>query len=164
MRENESKSNLDSHLVNNKEDNDELKEGENVEEEEEEEWISDDKEEYDDNNYDDYYDDFSNVLSLNSTQKIIIIYGIAAGMSYLHSHNILHRDIMPNNIYLNDSLFPKISRFNIAKDIKNDLIDPNDTIKEKPACIAPGIYLKKGYSKSSDAYSFSLIVWHAFEC
>ncbi|KAK8860760.1 hypothetical protein M9Y10_012426 [Tritrichomonas musculus] len=99
------------------------------------------------------------VLVLNSTQKLIIIYGIAAGMSYLHSHNILHRDLKLNNIYLDDSMFPKISGFNIAKEIESDSIEPNDTIKGTPACIAPEVYLKKGYSKSSDVYSFSLIIY-----
>lgn len=29
----------------------------------------------------------------NDTQKLITIYGIAAAMSYLHSHNIIHRDL-----------------------------------------------------------------------
>lgn len=29
----------------------------------------------------------------NDTRKLIVIYGIASAMSYLHSHNILHRDL-----------------------------------------------------------------------
>ena len=96
--------------------------------------------------------------SINLTLKYIIIYGIAAGMSYLHANDVIHRDLKPANIYL-DSFYPKISGFNISKEINDNKIQPNETIKGTPAYIAPEIYLYKGYSKASDVYSFSLIVF-----
>lgn len=95
-------------------------------------------------------------VCLNDTKKLIIIYGIATGMSYLHSHNILHRDLKPYNIYLDDSLYPKIAGFNIAREIKNGKIEINENIKRTPVYIAPEVYLNKGYSTKSDVYSFSL--------
>ena len=80
-------------------------------------------------------------------------------MSYLHSHSILHRDLKLNNIYLDDSMFPKISGFNIAKEMESDSNEPNDTIKGTPAYIAPEVYSDLDYSKASDVYSFALVVY-----
>ncbi|KAK8840198.1 spindle assembly checkpoint kinase [Tritrichomonas musculus] len=41
----------------------------------------------------------------NSTLKLIYLYGIASGMTYLHANNIVHRDLKPGNILLDDYLF-----------------------------------------------------------
>lgn len=52
---------------------------------------------------------------LNDTRKLIIIYGIASAMAYLHSHNIIHRDLRPSSILIDDNLNPKISQFGLSK-------------------------------------------------
>ena len=36
-------------------------------------------------------------------------------MSYLHSHNIIHRDLKTGNILEDDYLFPKIADFGLSK-------------------------------------------------
>ncbi|KAK8892324.1 hypothetical protein M9Y10_029550 [Tritrichomonas musculus] len=96
----------------------------------------------------------------NDTAKLIYIYGIAAGMEYLHSHDIIHRDLKPENIYHNDDMFPKISGFDISKIIdKTKNTEYKEKIKGTPAYIAPEIYNKCEYSKSSDVYAFSLIMY-----
>ena len=59
----------------------------------------------------------------NDTKKLMIIYGIASGMMYLHANKILHRDLKPQNILLDEYLLPKISDFGLSK--KN----PQRTIK-----------------------------------
>ena len=96
---------------------------------------------------------------LDDTRKLIIIYGVASGMEYLHSHDILHCDLKPLNIYLDDRLFPKISGFTVSKEISKLPLNEKLFIKGTPAYIAPEIYLNKGNSKSSDVYSFSLFVY-----
>ena len=52
---------------------------------------------------------------LTDTRKLKIIYGIASAMSYLHSHGILHLDLKPDNILLDDYLFPKVGDFGLSK-------------------------------------------------
>lgn len=60
---------------------------------------------------------------LSSTQKYIILLGIAKGMNYLHLHGIVHRDLKPLNILLDENLYPLICDFGTAKIA--DLVDSN---------------------------------------
>ena len=50
----------------------------------------------------------------DSTKILINIYGIAAAMSYLHSNDILHLDIKPENVLLDNSLHPKLCDFYLS--------------------------------------------------
>ena len=43
------------------------------------------------------------------TQKFIILYGIAAGMYYLHKKGMTHLNLKPENILLNDDFEPIIN-------------------------------------------------------
>lgn len=78
------------------------------------------------------------ILGWNDTTKLICIYGIAFEMSYLHSLNIIHRNLNSASILLDDNLFPKIYDFGLSKKIDIETCE---------------------YSKSSDVYSFSNIVY-----
>ena len=98
----------------------------------------------------------------NYTWKLIVLYGIASGMSFLHSHNIIHRDLNGENIILDDLYFPKITGFDIAKFVENGIGEKSERIKGTPAYIAPEVYLNKEYSKASDVYSFGLIMYEMF--
>ena len=51
----------------------------------------------------------------DNTKVLINIYGIASSLQYLHSLDIIHRDICPNNILLDESLFPKLADFGLSK-------------------------------------------------
>lgn len=46
-----------------------------------------------------------------------VMYQIFLGLYYLHENNIIHRDIKPNNILLNDSCDVKICDFGFAREI-----------------------------------------------
>lgn len=95
----------------------------------------------------------------NSTKKLIIIYGIASGMSYLHSHNIIHRNLHSGNILLDEFFYPKIADFGFCTK-HNNTLSFNSTcgFKGNPSYLAPEI-LSEEYSKAGDVYSFSLIMY-----
>ncbi|TMW88529.1 hypothetical protein EJD97_018428 [Solanum chilense] len=90
--------------------------------------------------------------------------GIARGLEYLHrgcSTRILHFDIKPHNILLDEDFCPKISDFGLAKLCNNkesvvSLLGARGTI----GYIAPEIVCKNigGVSHKSDVYSYGVLV------
>ena len=103
-----------------------------------------------------------------ATKKLINIYGIAAGMAYLYSHDVLHRDLKPDNILIDEYLHPKISDFGLSKITFNLSASMNKQsqagIKGTPAYMAPEILSSEKYSKLSDVYAFSFVVYEIVTC
>lgn len=60
---------------------------------------------------------------MNWKQRFDIIFGTARGLAYLHEQfhvRIIHRDIKPGNILLDDELQPKIADFGLARLLPED--------------------------------------------
>jgi serine/threonine protein kinase len=51
----------------------------------------------------------------DDTAKSIIALGVAAALSYLHSQNIMHRDVNPDNVLLDRNFYPRIGGFSCSK-------------------------------------------------
>ena len=66
---------------------------------------------------DDYINNTENT-KLNLTQKLIISYGIANALKYLHNNNVVHRNIEPSNIFLDSNLYPFVFNYHRAKHTK----------------------------------------------
>ncbi|XP_061345001.1 LEAF RUST 10 DISEASE-RESISTANCE LOCUS RECEPTOR-LIKE PROTEIN KINASE-like 2.1 [Gastrolobium bilobum] len=90
--------------------------------------------------------------------------GIAKGLEYLHrgcNTRILHFDIKPTNILLDENLCPKISDFGLAKLCSKthsiiSMLDARGTI----GYIAPEIWNRNfgGVSHKSDVYSYGMMI------
>ncbi|KAK8876542.1 hypothetical protein M9Y10_006759 [Tritrichomonas musculus] len=95
---------------------------------------------------------------LTPTNKQIILYGISKGMDFLHSKNIINRDLNPSNILLDDNLHPKIIDFNFSKFTSN-ILDTNQS-QSYPMNVhrAPEMN-KNNYNAKVDVYSFGVIFY-----
>ncbi|CAL9239630.1 unnamed protein product [Arabidopsis halleri] len=93
-----------------------------------------------------------------------IALGVARGLEYLHHGcrtRIVHFDIKPQNVLLDDNLSPKVSDFGLAKlcDRKESLLSLLDT-RGTIGYIAPEVFSKVygSVSYKSDVYSYGMLV------
>lgn len=102
------------------------------------------------------------ISEFDDTKKLIIIYGIASGMSFLHLYDVIHRNLSPESIFLDEHLFPKIGNFNLLRKIhsvESMTFQTTIGIKGNISYLSPEILEKNEYSKCSDVYAFGLIVY-----
>lgn len=96
----------------------------------------------------------------NLATKIIIIYGLVAGMKYLHKFNVSHRDLKPQNILIDEKFRPIITDFGISR-----TFDPETLMSTYAGTIlymAPEMLSNGNYTEKVDVYSFGLIVNEMF--
>lgn len=95
------------------------------------------------------------------TIKAINIFGIAAGMAYIHQHNVIHRNLKPSNVFLDSNFYPKIGDFGLSKffieGTENEL---NQTLNVgTPIYMAPEVIENSHYSNKIDVFSYSIILY-----
>ena len=103
-------------------------------------------------------------ITLSKEKMFDISLGIARGIEYLHQGcdmQILHFDIKPHNILLDEKFVPKISDFGLAKlyPINNSIV-PLTAARETMGYIAPELFYKNigGVSYKADVYSFGILL------
>ncbi|KAM4123785.1 hypothetical protein ACB094_01G182700 [Castanea mollissima] len=108
------------------------------------------------------YDERNRCLDRNTMFQISV--GIARGLEYLHCGcrtRILHFDIKPHNILLDEDLCPKISDFGLAKlcKIKESIVSMTG-MRGTVGYIAPEVFYPNfgGVSHKSDVYSYGMLV------
>ncbi|XP_052198780.1 LEAF RUST 10 DISEASE-RESISTANCE LOCUS RECEPTOR-LIKE PROTEIN KINASE-like 2.5 [Diospyros lotus] len=101
-------------------------------------------------------------LGLEQLYKIVV--GVAKGLEYLHlgcKTRILHFDIKPHNILLDENFCPKISDFGLAKQClhKQSIISLFGT-RGTIGYIAPELVLRNygGVSYKVDVYSYGMMI------
>ena len=113
-------------------------------------------------------DENNQQLSWKSLFEIAI--GIARGLEYLHqgcNTRILHFDIKPQNILLDENYCPKISDFGLAKICpQKDSIISMSEARGTAGYIAPEVFFKRfgGVSHKSDVYSYGMLVLEMVGC
>ncbi|KAI9074558.1 hypothetical protein K1719_043399 [Acacia pycnantha] len=105
-----------------------------------------------------------NGQSLDLHQLYVISLGVAHGIEYLHKGcdmQILHFDIKPHNILLDDNFIPKVSDFGLAKlYLTNHNIVSLTAARGTIGYMAPELFYKNvgGVSYKADVYSFGMLL------
>ncbi|XP_031383698.1 G-type lectin S-receptor-like serine/threonine-protein kinase SD2-5 isoform X1 [Punica granatum] len=97
------------------------------------------------------------VLDWQQRKKVVL--DIAKGLNYLHEdcwQKIIHLDIKPQNILLDENLSAKVSDFGLSKLVERDKSRLVTTMRGTPGYIAPewlsGVIIEK-----ADVYSFGVV-------
>lgn len=105
------------------------------------------------------------LFGIDSTQILIILYGIAHAMAYMHEVlRITHRDLKPENILLNQDLEPVVSDYNFSKATTTPSLGAKSNAGTR-GYIPPEIYksgpnLPNDYSYIySDSYAFGIVMY-----
>uniref|UniRef100_A0ACD5ZKB7 Uncharacterized protein n=1 Tax=Avena sativa TaxID=4498 RepID=A0ACD5ZKB7_AVESA len=99
--------------------------------------------------------------------RVQVALGVARGLLYLHEEcnsQIIHCDIKPQNILLDENLVAKISDFGLAKLLRKNQTQTNTGIRGTRGYVAPEWFRNIGITSKVDVYSFGVILLEIVSC
>lgn len=94
-------------------------------------------------------------------ERLDIALGIARGLAYLHSgceHKIIHCDVKPENILLQEQFQAKISDFGLSKLLSPEQSSQFTTMRGTRGYLAPEWLTSSAISDKTDVYSYGMVL------
>jgi serine/threonine protein kinase len=88
---------------------------------------------------------------------------VAAALAAAHAAGIVHRDVKPGNILLDDAGTVKITDFGISRALDDNTITQTGMLAGTPAYLAPEIARGHQPDRASDVFSLGATLYHAVE-
>jgi eukaryotic-like serine/threonine-protein kinase len=95
---------------------------------------------------------------LSLVRKLEIIEGICAGLAWAHAAKVVHRDIKPGNVMVDDTGQIKIVDFGIAKSVASEVTGRHAAIGT-PAYMSPEQITQKPIDHRSDMFSTAVVAY-----
>jgi len=90
-------------------------------------------------------------LAFEST--VAVLEQVADALDYAHQHGVIHRDIKPGNIVLDDRGRVTVTDFGIAKELQEGSLSASGSLLGTPYYMAPEQYIGGDISGAADQYS-----------
>lgn len=87
-------------------------------------------------------------------RKMLVAKHTALGVFWLHQSKILHLDLKPANIFIDENWVTKVADFGLSQ-LKDDIQFAGGTLHY----MAPEVLLGEDFDEKADVYSFGLVLW-----
>jgi serum/glucocorticoid-regulated kinase 2 len=87
----------------------------------------------------------------------LIICEIVLGLEFIHSKDVIYRDLKPSNILIDSSGHIRLADFGLATNYEQSMYIVS-TLVGSPAYIAPEIVASEKFNKMADVYSLGVVV------
>lgn len=98
---------------------------------------------------------------LEFAETIAMLDQVADALDYAHQHGVIHRDVKPGNIVLDDRGRVTVTDFGIAKEIQEASVSASGHLLGTPYYMSPEHYRGADISGAADQYSLGVV---AFQC
>ena len=103
----------------------------------------------------DLFDVLGAMKTVTNEQARFFAAGILVILEYLHTHNIMYRDLKPENVLIDLDGYPKITDFGNAKIMENRTYSTVGTAHY----MAPEVISGKGYTFTADYWSLGIMIY-----
>ena len=93
-----------------------------------------------------------------TAEAVVLMALLADGLVHVHTQGIVHRDVKPSNILLDEEGFPHLSDFGIALLAGHSRVTAVDEVIGTPAYLAPEQILGTALGPAVDIYALGLVL------